>query len=181
MPQLMSVTCQKIKEVLQTELRRKDQIKSAIVALCRYLITNKERDGSTSTTIVDLYHKGQMWPILLKGEINEHITKTAGEIDEQVENMLKSGSGYHLEQILEISIEAYTYRRATGGSYKPTPKKLANTKCTINPDNQGLVNPKTNKLSEKCLQGAFEIYFTHQDGHTKHLERIFHQRSSNHT
>ena len=65
--------------------------------------------------------------------------------------MLTKGSGYVLERIFEITIEAYTLRRGTGGSYIHTPKKLAKTKCTINLDNQGLIDPETNKLSEKCL------------------------------
>ncbi|CAG8652962.1 9908_t:CDS:2, partial [Scutellospora calospora] len=34
-----------------------------------------------------------------------------------------------------LTIEAYTYQRAFGGSYISTLKKLANTKCTINSDN----------------------------------------------
>ncbi|CAG8606007.1 13309_t:CDS:2, partial [Racocetra persica] len=34
-------------------------------------------------------------------------------------------------------------------------------------------NPETNKLSEKCLQGALRVYFAYQDGHTEHLEQIF--------
>ena len=60
-----------------------------------------------------------------------------------------------------VFIEAYTYRRAIGGSYNPTSKRLANTKCTINPDNQGLINSETNKLSENCIQGALGCYFAH--------------------
>ena len=90
-----------------------------------------------------------------------HITQSVGKIDKQVEDTLKKGSGGILERILEISIEAYTYRWAIGGSYIPTPKKLANKKCTINPDNQGLIDPKTNKLSEECIRGATGCYFAH--------------------
>ena len=114
-----------------------------------------------------------MRPIISEEEIDEHITNSAGEIDKHVENTLNSGSEFCLERILEISIEAYSYCRATGGSFKPTPKKLANTKCTINSDNKGLNDPETNKPSEKCLQGALGVYFAYQDGHTEHLERIF--------
>jgi hypothetical protein len=114
-----------------------------------------------------------MRPILSEGDIDEHITQTIGEIDKQIEEMLTKGSGYVLERILEITIEAYTLRRGTGGSYIHTPKKLAKTKCTINPDNQGLIDPETNKLSEKCLQGALGAYFAYQNGHKDHLERIF--------
>ncbi|GBC01597.1 hypothetical protein RclHR1_42530001, partial [Rhizophagus clarus] len=96
MLQLIGLILPKIKEVLQIELRKKDQITSAIVAL------------------------------------------------------------------------------ALGGSYNPTPPKFANKKCTINPDNQGLIDPETNRPSEKCLQGALGAYFTYQDGHTDHLgHRIF--------
>ncbi|PKK56532.1 hypothetical protein RhiirC2_721805 [Rhizophagus irregularis] len=115
-----------------------------------------------------------MRPILLEGDIDEHITLTVGEIDKKVEDALLKGSGYTLERIEEISIEVYTYRRATGGSYISIPKKLANTKCTINLDNQGLIDSETNALSEKCLQGALGCYFAHQDKpNTDHLERIF--------
>ena len=87
--------------------------------------------------------------------------------------MLTKGSDYVLERILEITIEVYTLKRATGGSYIHTPKKLANTKCTINPDNHVLIDPETNRPSEKCLKGALGAYFAHQDGHTDNLERIF--------
>ncbi|GBB95562.1 hypothetical protein RclHR1_25650001 [Rhizophagus clarus] len=114
-----------------------------------------------------------MRPILLEEDIEEHITKTIGEIDVQIEETLKKGSGYILKRIFEISIETYTLRRALGGSYIPTPKKLANTKSTINPDNQDLINPETNRPSERYLQGALGAYFAHQNGHTDHLKRIF--------
>src|SRR3989337_4508297 len=173
MPQLMGLIRPKITKVLQTELSRNDQIKSAIVALCLYSITKRNPDGTSDTTYIEYRHRGGMRAILSEGDIDEHITKSAGKIDNHIEKTLKKGSGYVLEQILEISIEAYPYRRALGGSYNPTPKKLANTKCTINPDNKGHIDPETNALSEKCLQGAIGCYFAHQDGKTKHLERIF--------
>jgi hypothetical protein len=167
-PKLISASRLKIKEVLQTELHRKDQIKLAIVVLCRYKIGNKDKaDGEP--VYKEKHQRGGMRPILSEGEIDDHITQSVGEIDKQVEETLKKGSGGILERILEISIEAYPYRRATGGSHILTPKKLANKKCTINPDNRGLIDPKTNKLSDECIRGAIGCYFAHQDGH-KHLE-----------
>ncbi|GBB86557.1 hypothetical protein RclHR1_12990006 [Rhizophagus clarus] len=136
MPQLIGLIRPKIKEVLQTELHKKDQIKSAIVALCRYSIAKRKPDDTSEPT--------------------------------------EKGSRYILELILKISIETYILCRALGGSYNPTLPKLANKKCTINPDNQGLIDPETNKPSEKCLQGALGAYFAYQDGHTDHLgHRIF--------
>ena len=86
---------------------------------------------------------------------------------------MKEESGKILFRLEMILIELYTLRRALEGSYIPTPKKLANIKCTINPDNKDLIDPETKKPSEKCLQGALGCYFAHQDGHTDHLERIF--------
>ena len=68
-----------------------------------------------------------MRAVLSEADIDKHITKSVGEIDKQVEEVLLCGSGYTLERILEISIEAYTYRRATGGLFQVTPKRLANT------------------------------------------------------
>ncbi|GES84459.1 hypothetical protein GLOIN_2v1480811 [Rhizophagus clarus] len=172
-PQLISASRQKIKEVYQTELHRKEQIKTAIAVKCSYSCSRREIDGSTYTDYMYLYHRSGMRPILSEGDIDEHITRSVGELDAQVEEALLRGSGYTLLGILTIYIEVYTLHRGTGGSFIPTPKKLANTKCTINPDNQGLIDLETNKLSEKCLQGALGCYFAYQDGHTDHLERIF--------
>ncbi|PKK57805.1 hypothetical protein RhiirC2_720983 [Rhizophagus irregularis] len=162
-PQFISASRQKIKEVLQIKLRRNDQIKSAIVVKCLYLYTkvDKENRSSSETIYIELYHRGEMRPILLKEGIDEHITQTVGEIDKKVEEALLSGSGYMLVRILEISIEAYTLCQGTGGSHISTPKKLANNKSTINPDNKELIDPKTNKLSEECLKGALGCYFAH--------------------
>ena len=49
--------------------------------------------------------------------------------------MLKRGSNWRLVQIEKLYIEAYTLRQTISRLYISTPKKLANTKCTINPDN----------------------------------------------
>ena len=96
-PKLISASRQKIKEVLQTELRRKDQIKSAIVVLCRYKISNK-KDAKGESVFIDKYHRGrELRLILSEGEIDGHITQTIGKIDKQIEEMLKKGSGYVLE------------------------------------------------------------------------------------
>ncbi len=110
-PKLISASRPKIKEVLQTELCRKDQIKSAIVVLCRYKIGNK-KEAESEPVFIDKHHRGGMCPILLKGEIDGHITQSVGEINKQVEDTLKKGSGCILERILEISIEAYRYLRS---------------------------------------------------------------------
>ncbi|GES88881.1 hypothetical protein GLOIN_2v1481003 [Rhizophagus clarus] len=113
-PQLISASQPKIKEVLQTELHKKDQIKSAIVVKCLYLLTKKDKeeredsDDFANKVYKVKYHRGEMRPILLEEDIDEYITLTVGEIDKQVEEALLKGSGYTLERIEEISIEAYT-------------------------------------------------------------------------
>ena len=73
--------------------------------------------------------------LLSENDIDEHITSSVGKIDKKIENYLKEESGKILFRLEMVLIESYTYRQATGGSYKLTPKRLANTKCTINPDN----------------------------------------------
>lgn len=84
--------------------------------------------------------------------------------------MLTNGSGWCLIRIQKIIIDVYTLRRALGGSYIPTPKKLSNTKCTINPDNSKIIDPITGKPTDNCLKDALGVYFAYQDGHTEHLE-----------
>src|SRR5437660_7526814 len=96
----------------------------------------KKGEGKPSLPVYfQKHHRGEMRAILSENDIDEHITLSAGEIDVKIEKILSNGSGWVLIRIEMIYIEVYAYRRATGGSYKPTPKKLANTKCTINPDN----------------------------------------------
>src|SRR5271170_7420362 len=103
-----------------------------------------------------------MHVVLSEYDIDEHITLSAGEIDNYIEGYLKEGSGKILLRLEIIFIEAYTYRRATGESFIPTPKKLANIKCTINPDNHVLIDRETNRPSEKCLQDALGAYFAYK-------------------
>ena len=95
---------------------------------------------------------GEQYIFLSENDIDDHITKSAGKIDKKIKKYLKEESGKILLWLEMVLIESYTYRRATGGSYEPTPKRLANTKCIINLDNKGLIDPETNALSEKCLK-----------------------------
>src|SRR5205085_2134602 len=97
------------------------------------------------------YHNGNMRAILSENDIDEHITLSGGEIDTKIEAFLNNGSGWTLIRIEMMFIEAYTLRRAEGGSYKRTPKNLANKKCTINPDNS-----KTK--DDLCLKYAHGAY-----------------------
>ena len=156
MLQLVASACKQITDVLKEELRRKNQIKSTMVIYATYVrykyvgsgdVTNK---NNYEITYYHPYHRGNMHVLL---DIDKHITNSAGEIDEKIEKYLKEESNKILLRLEIVLIESYTYRRAIGGSYKPIPTRLANTKCTINPDNQGLIDPETNALSEKCLQG----------------------------
>ena len=48
---------------------------------------------------------------------------------------MKLGLDWNLVRIEILTIEAYTFYRAINELFISTPKKLANTKCTINPNN----------------------------------------------
>ncbi|GBC40880.2 hypothetical protein GLOIN_2v1820840 [Rhizophagus irregularis DAOM 181602=DAOM 197198] len=152
----------KITEILESELEEKGQIKSAITILATYT------DNSGTYKQV-----GVMRVLLLKNDIDDHLTKSAVDITDKIVKFMKGGSGWKIVSIDILTIETYTYRRAEGGSYILTPKALANKKCTINPDNKDLIDPDTGLPSEKCLQGALGAYFAYKDGHTQKLERIF--------
>ncbi|CAG8686806.1 5053_t:CDS:2, partial [Ambispora leptoticha] len=152
MPQLIANAREQITRVLKAELCKKDQIKTALIA--QYIYHGQVSKGKEE-------------------DINEHIDKSILEIDEKIDSFMKSGSGWNLVRIETLTIEAYTLRRAVGGSYISTLKKLANTKCTINPDNSKIIDPVTGIPSDNCLQGALACYFANKDGHTEHLERIF--------
>src|SRR6185436_15605364 len=127
--------------------------------------SNKQDGKSPINTNIEARHRGKMRAILTENDIDEHITLTVGEIDNKIEDFMKQGSGLNLIRIEMILIEAYTLRRAEGGSYKPTPKKLANTKCTINPDNSKTGN-------DMCLKYALGAYFAYNESVKVHLERL---------
>ena len=67
-------------------------------------------------------HFWQVSVLLSENDIDEHITNSAGEIDEKIKKYLKEESGKILLQLEMVLIESYTYHRATGGFYEPTPK-----------------------------------------------------------
>src|ERR1051325_1365125 len=173
MLQLFKVVRDQITKVYKAELRRKDQIKSAIVAYCIFHKVVKEKDEGYKDVYIYPHLRGEMRPILSENDIDEHIDLSAHEIDLKIEEFMKSGSGWNLVRIEMLTIETYTYRRAVGGSYIPTPVKLASKKCTINPDNSNIIDPVTGKASDNCLQGVLACYFAHKNGKRVHLERIF--------
>ncbi|RGB28715.1 hypothetical protein C1646_767471 [Rhizophagus diaphanus] len=164
MPKLLASARQEMTRVFQTEFRRKEQIKSAIAVKCIYY-KKKKNSGKNFPyiKISEKWHKGEMRALFSENYIDEHLTSSGGKIDKKIEEYLENRSNWILVRIDIVYIKVYTYSQATGGSYEPTSKKLANTKCTINPDNKGLIDSETNALSEKCLQGALGCYFAHQD------------------
>ena len=133
MPKLMSASRDAITRVIKTKLNRKDQIKSKLIVLCTYEKTIKEEGKLPKKIYNQFYHPGKIWSILSEKDIDKHITLSAGEIDKQIDSFLNNGLGWKLIRIEMLYIETYLYRRATGGSYIPTSKNLANTKYIINP------------------------------------------------
>src|SRR5260364_223380 len=124
------------------------------------------------------YHGGKQHILLSETDIDPYLIQSVGEIDIQIENHLKEESGKILLRIENIFIESYTYRRTNGGSYIPTPKKLANTKCTINPDNSDIIDLATGKPTDNCLKGALGYYFADKDRITDHLRRCIYREKS---
>lgn len=177
MPQLVASARKQITDVLKEELRRKDQIKSAIVVYATYVKYKYLESGDISDMrnyekkYYYPYHRGKQHILLSENDIDNHITKSAGEIDEKIEKYLKEESGKILLRLEMVLIESYTLRRATGGSHIPTPKRLSNIKCTINPDNSDIIDPDTGKPTDNCIKGTLGCYFAHQDGITDHLGR----------
>ena len=165
MPHLIASAREEITNVLKTELNRKDQIKSAIVVLCTYMFIQKEEGKPPRHIYYQHYHRGKMGVLLSTNDIDEHISNSSAKIDEEIESELSRGSGQILIRIEMVIIESYTYRRAEGGSYLPTPKKLSNKKCTINPDNSGTGD-------DMCLKYALGAYFANKNGVTKNLQRL---------
>ena len=84
-------------------------------------VTNK---NNYEITYYHPYHRGKQHILLSENDIDEHITNSAGEIDEKIEKYLKEESGKILLRLEMVLIESYTLRRATGGSYKPLPRGL---------------------------------------------------------
>ena len=131
---------------------------------------DKEEKTPTLPFYTQCYHRGEMWAILSENDIDEHITLSAGEIDAKIESFLSNGSGWKLIRIEIIYINVYAYRRDTGGLYKPTSKRLTNTKCTINPDN-------SQTGDNMCLKYALGAYFASNGDVTKNLQRLSYLKS----
>ncbi|CAG8632907.1 9247_t:CDS:2, partial [Ambispora leptoticha] len=77
------------------------------------------------------YHRGNQHLLLSKSDIDEYITRSAGEIDKKIETYLREESGKILLRLEIVFIEAYTYRRSLGGSYIPTPMRLVSRRELI--------------------------------------------------
>ena len=141
MLQLVTSARKQITDVLKEELHRKDQIKLTMVVYAIYIKYKYLRSDDIADkrnyeiTYHHSYHREKQHILLSKHYIDEYIIKSAGEIDEKIKKYLKEESGKILLWLEMIIIESYTYCWATGESHIHTPKRLVNTKCTINSDN----------------------------------------------
>ena len=166
MPQLLANARDEITRVLKIELNEKEHIKSALVALCYYEKVNKSlKKEDKENNIMYCHHRSNMRSLLSENDIDDHISQSASEIDKDIEEMLKRGSNWRLVRIEKLYIETYTLRRTISGLYISTPKKLANTKCTINPDN-------SQTGDDMCLKYALGAYFACNRGVTKNLQHL---------
>ncbi|PKY35164.1 hypothetical protein RhiirB3_455605, partial [Rhizophagus irregularis] len=83
-PSIIANICQKITEILESELEEKGQIKSAITILATYTDNNG--------TYKQVYHRGVMRVLLLKNDIDDHLTKSAVDITDKIVKFMKGGS-----------------------------------------------------------------------------------------
>src|SRR5260363_95516 len=101
MPQLLANARDEITRVLKIKLNEKDQIKTALIALCYYANSKKKED------MLYRHHRSKMRPLLTENDIDEHISQSASEIDKKIEEMLNGKSGMQLIRIEKLCIEAY--------------------------------------------------------------------------
>ncbi|EXX77773.1 uncharacterized protein OCT59_024709 [Rhizophagus irregularis] len=166
-PQLIGVSNKTITGVLQEELCRKNQIKTVLVINAIYVKYKYNGKGNSADKAIyeakylDRYHRGKIDVLLSEKDIDEHLAISISHIDKKISDYLIHKSGFILKRINSISIETYTLCHGTGGSFISTSKRLANIKSTINPDNKDLIDLETKKPSEKYLQDALGLYFTH--------------------
>ncbi|GES99862.1 hypothetical protein GLOIN_2v1480811 [Rhizophagus clarus] len=119
MPQLIEASREAITGVLQEELRRKDQIKTALVVNATYVNYKYKGKGDLTdkanyeTKELNTYHRGKMGVLLSEKDIDEHLAKTVSHIDKKISDQLILESGFILRYINYISIEIYPFCRAT--------------------------------------------------------------------
>ncbi|PKY50963.1 hypothetical protein RhiirA4_467747 [Rhizophagus irregularis] len=91
-PQIFGKVRQQITEILEHELDARGQTKSAITVLATYEAP-VELDANGSHTF-QVHHRGEMRVLLLKNDIDNHITKTIGEIEYRIYELLQKKSKY---------------------------------------------------------------------------------------
>src|SRR5271154_5082228 len=108
MPQLIGASYEAITGVLQEELRKKDQIKTALVINATYVKYKYNGKGDPAdkanyeAKYLNTYHRGKMNALLSEKDIDEHITKSVSHIDKHISDHLISESGFILEYISSI-------------------------------------------------------------------------------
>ncbi len=91
MLKLIAFAWEEIIKVLQTKLKRKDQIKTTLVIYYKYFFKKKDPVTKKITyTFADVYYKGEIQSILLKDDIKKHLTCSEGEINEKINVFLNN-------------------------------------------------------------------------------------------
>ena len=101
--------------------------------LVRYFMNRNEEVQYTE------HYFNRMQPAILNEHnidtLNHLLNQFIDEVKGEIEAWYQKGSGWVIDEILEVFINVAQYQPMRGGSYMPLPKKLQNKKAIINVQN----------------------------------------------
>lgn len=115
-----------IEQILNDELHELNGIKYQLIMSVKL---KKLTNGFEEFTTPHLVNKQST--LLQNYELNDSLTENYAKIIEKLERWTQNGSGWIIEQVSTITINVAKYQPLKGGSYIPTPKKLAAKKLLV--------------------------------------------------
>ncbi|XP_067947655.1 uncharacterized protein [Watersipora subatra] len=94
-------------------------------------------------------------PILASTNLDEELNRQLANIIRKIDEFTNNGSGWILERVSRFYLEIYRWKPLRGGTYKPTPKALANKNAIINVNNGGAKTMAVIKRIAKSMDIPF--------------------------
>ena len=145
-----------VQEELRRQLNRNRGIRAYIT-----VDANFTRESVDGTQRIIQHFRSSAMVFNSEDDIAEHFADMMREIFARSQDFEAQGSGWNLEEIVNVQLHIVTYKPLSGSSYIPSPPEIQKTKAVLNVQNE----------DQKCIVWSIVAFF-HPVRFDQHAKRV---------
>ena len=111
----------RLQEKLESQVETKKGVKWQLSIKVKY--NRLDKDGNVQETETTFTNNFQA--LTNPSQINDQLANAFQNVNNQSQEFERQGSGWNLDEVVNVNLNSATYKPLMGSSYIPTPRKLA--------------------------------------------------------